>query len=77
MEMDTGQAWREIYAAIAYKQNECGAMPEYPLLIPERPEENAINVCALAIVQKECPFTEYPTHCLALWGADWPGISQP
>ncbi|MEM7181960.1 MAG: hypothetical protein AAF518_13670 [Spirochaetota bacterium] len=56
--------------AIAFKQNECGNWPNYPLYIASgnaKPAQKDVQICALTVVQQECPFDEYPWYCLRIF----------
>ncbi|MBI3396715.1 MAG: hypothetical protein HY042_12835 [Spirochaetia bacterium] len=66
---DQGDAYQEIYVAIAYKKSECGSMPSFPLLVPKDPPVYGTDACSMAIIAQPCPFTQYPPDCLAMYGA--------
>ena len=68
--VDLGDAFSEIGAAIAFKANECGGQPGYPLLIPPEPPEYGVRLCGLLILGQDCPFTDYPVFCVELYAND-------
>ncbi len=56
--------------AIAFKANECGNYPNYPLYIAggsAKPGKKDVQVCSLTIIQEKCPFKDYPYYCLKLF----------
>jgi len=68
-----GTAYEEIYAAILYKNSECGTMPSYPLILPKHPPEYGTDICSFAIIAQTCPFKEYPAECLGIYDSKFPG----
>lgn len=56
--------------AIAFKANECGNYPSYPLYIASgtaKPSKRDIQACVLTIIQQQCPFDNYPFYCLKIF----------
>lgn len=56
--------------SIAFKANECGNYPNYPLYIGSgsaKPAKRDIQSCSITIIQQKCPFTDYPYYCLKIF----------
>lgn len=65
---------RNLLLAIAAKANECGKEGPSFLVFPIEKNVNKISVqiCTLAILQMECPFTGYPLICIEMYNVDYP-----
>lgn len=74
--MKDADAWGLVIFTVQTKRAECGGAPPQLLPVPNKPKLNAVNACALAIIDQPCPFTEYPLLCLGIFGADIPGFSR-
>lgn len=62
-------AYSELYNAIEYKYKECGNKPETNLIPPNQVSRDALKLCTLLILRRECPFDEYPISCYDMyWG---------
>lgn len=73
-DVNSGDATSEIYAAIQFKARQCGNSPGYPLLPPPHPTAYGTRLCSLSIIRADCPFRDYPTFCVEMYGIDIPGI---
>ncbi|MBW7858256.1 MAG: hypothetical protein H3C43_08190 [Leptonema sp. (in: Bacteria)] len=77
MPVDTGiefeDSMSEIYAATAYKAQECGNQPSLPFIAPKNAKEYGLRLCSLSILRQECPFQDYPIFCLEMF-IDLPGV---
>jgi hypothetical protein len=61
------KAYGLLITSIAYKKSECGNEPVYPLPMPPKPIEYAVNACAYSIIKTHCPFLQYPVVCLEIY----------
>jgi len=71
--MPADEANLDLLLAYAYKQQECGSMPQLPLLVFDDTDKNALAGCVIAIISAPCPVTEYPFVCIRMYGKDVPG----
>ncbi|MCB1158764.1 MAG: hypothetical protein H7A25_25200 [Leptospiraceae bacterium] len=71
------EAYIEIYAAILYKEAECGQKPALPIIFMDRPKRTAMNACVFSIVKSNCPFLTYPLVCLEMFKVDVPYVLPP
>ena len=56
--------------AIAFKANECGNYPNYPLYIASgsaKPAKRDMQACILTIIMQKCPFEHYPYYCVKIF----------
>ncbi len=65
--VDLFDAYSEIFAAMSFREEQCGSRPAYPLIIPGRPSAYGVRLCSLLILQEPCPFTDYPLFCIEMY----------
>lgn len=56
--------------AIAFKANECGNHPNYPLYVASgsaKPAKRDMQACSLTIIMQKCPFEHYPYYCVKIF----------
>ena len=70
------KAYGLLVTSIAYKKSEGGNEPQYPLLMPPKPIEYAVNACAYSIIKTPCPFLQYPIICLEIYKKEIKGAKK-
>lgn len=65
--VDLYDAYSEIFAAMSFRERQCGQRPAYPLIIPGRPSAYGVRLCSLLILQEPCPFTDFPLFCIEMY----------